>query len=178
MSTVIGLTDIVSSKWIEPAENVTVPQFSWQEWAEQIRPVSSLQNKEIEKLLAERIEPQSNTDVTFQIEMALKQILTIGVDIPQAARVRDYLLRYSDITSLIPFVCHVTREHLGINTHLSLEVYRDPEIEDEYLALYVRQESYDERLMGRIEEVCVEYEDMLSGKSGWFIVTTDFRPPH
>ncbi len=89
--------------------------------------------------------------------------------------VRDYLVRYPDISNLIPLVCQITRKHFDKNTHLSLEVYHDPEIEDEYLVLYVRQESYDERLMDKIEKVCVEYESMLSRKLGWLIVTTDYK---
>lgn len=153
------------------------PAFSWQEWAERGGQARSLQNTDVEELYAKRIQPQSNADVTFQMETILKQVLTMEVDIPRVAPVRDYLLRYSDITDLIPRVCQMAREHLGKNAHLSLEVYRDQEIEDEYLALYVRQENYDERLMDKIDEVCVKYENMLSGKSGWFIVTTDFRPP-
>ncbi|MFQ6609153.1 MAG: hypothetical protein ACE5EE_11600 [Fidelibacterota bacterium] len=135
--------------------------------------VSSLQNDALEDL----IRPQSNTDITFHIEDALKQIKKIEVNIPQPGAVRDYLVRYSDITSLITLVCSMAREELGVDTQLSLEVYRDPEIEDEYLALYVRQESYDELIMDKIEELCAEYEEELTGKSGWFIVTTDFRPP-
>lgn len=180
MATALALTNIIhfeSDAWIGPAEH-TRPEFSWQDWAEKIEQERLLQNNEIEELYAKRIQSQSNTDVTFQMEAILKQVLTMGVGITRPAAVRDYLLKYSDITNLIPHVCQITKKHLSKDSHLSLEVYRDQEIEDEYLALYVRQELYDERLMDKIEGVCVEYANLLVGKSGWFVVTTDFRPPH
>ncbi len=180
MLTAKALTSVIHFEldpWTVATEHA-IPAFSWQEWAERGGQARSLQNTDVEELYAKRIQPQSNTDVTFQMEVALKQILKMEVAIPHPTTVRDYLLSYSDITSLIQPVCQMARKHLGKDTHLSLEVYRDQEIEDEYLALYVRQDIYDNRLMDKIEEVCVEYENMLSGKSGWFIVTTDFRPPY
>ncbi|CAG1064782.1 hypothetical protein BAC1_00348 [uncultured bacterium] len=180
MATALALTSIIhfeSDAWINPAEH-TRPEFSWQDWADKLEQERLLQNNEIEELYAKRIQSQSNTDITFQMETTLKQILTIGIIIPRPATVRDYLLKYSDITNLIPHVCQLARKYLGKDTNLSLEVYRDQESEDEYLALYVRQEKYEERLTDKIEEVCSEYEFMLFGKSGWFIVTTDFRSPH
>lgn len=177
MAVALASRDIRFEPWKRPTEHTT-PSFSWQEWAERGEHVRSLQNEDIINELDAKRRPLSNTDVTFQMEAILKQVLTMEVDIPFAAPVREYLLRYSDITNLIPRVCRTAKKHLGKDTQLSLEVYRDQEIEDEYLALYVRQESYDERLMDKIEEVCVEYEDLLSGKLGWLVVTTDFRPPH
>jgi hypothetical protein len=177
MLSAIALTSVIhfESGACTRATERTAPPFTWQKWAERGGQMRSLQN-EVEELYAKRIQPQSNTDVTFQMEATLKKIST-DADIPRPAAVRDYLVRYPDITNLISLVCQIARKHFGKDSFLSLEVYRDQEIEDEYLALYVRQESYDERLMDAIDKVCVEYEPMLSGKSGWFIVTTDFRSP-
>ena len=62
-----------------------------------------------------------------------------------------------------------------MNTQLSLEVYHDPEIEDEYLTLYVRQADYDEHVLSTIEDIRAGYEGELAGRSGWLLVTTDFR---
>jgi len=97
--------------------------------------------------------------------------------VPQPAEVRDYLLRYPDMTDLLLSVCKMARERFGAPTQLSLEVYHDPEIEDEYLTLYVRQENYDEQILDKVESICAEYEKMIAGRSGWLLVTTDFQPP-
>ena len=111
-----------------------------------------------------------------QIEETLKHIQQDWIIIPKPAEVRDYLLRYSDLTNILPFVCKIARERVGIYPELSLEVYCDPEIEDEYLTLYVRQQDYDEDILDTIEDIRAQYEAKLAGKSGWLLVTTDFRP--
>lgn len=114
--------------------------------------------------------------VTSQIEEVLRQLRQDWIRIPKPAGVRDYLIRYPDLTSILPFVCKIAREQVGIYSELSLELYRDPEIEDEYLTLYVRERQYDEDILDKIEDVRKRYEEMLMGRSGWLIVTTDFRP--
>jgi hypothetical protein len=116
-------------------------------------------------------------DVTSQIDTALSQLLSKGIMIPQPAEVRDYLLRYPDIIDLLMPVCKMAQERFELHTQLSLEVYHDPEIEDEYLTLYVRQENYDRQILDKIESVCAEYEKVIAGRSGWLLVTTDFQPP-
>jgi len=125
----------------------------------------------------ERLHSQGSADVTSQIEKVLNWLLQNWIVIPQPAAVRDYLLHYPDMTNLLPSVCSIALEKFGMYTQLSLEVYRDPEIEDEYLTLYVRQKCYDEHIMDMIEDICAEYEGELAERSGWLLVTTDFRPP-
>ncbi len=125
--------------------------------------------------------PQSSTDITSKIEEVLSELLLIPILIPQPDEVRSYLLSYPDIANLLPPVCEMARERFGKFVQLSLEVYHDPEIEDEYLTLYVRQEHYDEQIMDRIKEIRAtyetEYETELIDTAGWFLVTTDFYPP-
>jgi hypothetical protein len=59
-----------------------------------------------------------------------------------------------------------------------LELYRDPEIDDEYLTLYVRQRRYDaDKLLEEIEDLRAGSQAALRETSGWLLVTTDFRPP-
>jgi len=115
--------------------------------------------------------------VTSQIEEVLKQLHQDWIRIPKPAGVRDYLVRYPDLTSILLFVCKIARERVGVYPELSLEVYCDPEIEDEYLTLYIRQDYYDEDILDTIEDIRTQYEVNLTGKSGWLLVTTDFRPP-
>ncbi len=81
------------------------------------------------------------------------------------------------MADMVVHVCDLASRCLGPQSHLSLEVYHDPEIEDEYLTLLVRQEIYDECLLDAIQDVRKEYQQELAGASGWFLVTTDFEPP-
>ena len=70
------------------------------------------------------------------------------------SKVRDYLLHHSDTADVVETICKAASERFEEHTQLSLEVYRDPEIRDEYLTLYVRQENYDdEQLFNTIDEV-------------------------
>lgn len=124
-----------------------------------------------------RWESEGSAEISSQIEKVLKWLLQNRIVIPQSGAVRDYLLRHFDMTDLLPSVCGIALRTFGIDARLSLELYRDPEIRDQYLTLYVRQERYDEHIMDIIEDMCAEYRDKLIGKSSWLLVTTDFRSP-
>ena len=112
-----------------------------------------------------------------QIEKVLYQLQQDGITIPRPSEVRDYLISYPDMTDLLLSACDLARQQFDSQVQLSLEVYHDPEIEDEYLTLYIRQQNYDEDILDTIEDICALYEGKLAGKSGWFLVTTDFRSP-
>ena len=112
-----------------------------------------------------------------QINNVLNWLLQNGIIVPHPDEVRDYLSRYQDMFDLLLSVCKKTLERFRTNTELSLEVYHDPEIEDEYLTLYVRQEDYDEHILDVIEDICAQYETERANSSGWLLVTTDFSPP-
>lgn len=99
------------------------------------------------------------------------------VKITQVSEVNDYLLAHRDMSCLLPPVCNKLTKLFGKDTLLSLEVYRDPEINDEYLTLYVRQSEYEEKFLDRIDEAMAEFELMLASVPGWLLVTTDFHPP-
>jgi len=120
---------------------------------------------------------QAYADVTSQIEALLRHIELRHILIPKPGELRQYLLRHQDMIDLLRHACETTSNRFGIRSQLSLKVYRDPEIEDQYLTLYVRQEQYDEQILDEIEEIRLRYEDLLADRSGWLLVTTDFRPP-
>ena len=113
----------------------------------------------------------------FAIESCLSKIREIQVLIPQYNWVYDYLLGHPDMSAILLPVCKAVKEKFRNQAQLSLEVYRDPEIDDEYLTLYVRQEEYDENIMNEIKKVRASFEELLAGKSGWLLTTTDFMAP-
>ncbi|HEV3116840.1 MAG TPA: hypothetical protein VGY58_07300 [Gemmataceae bacterium] len=106
-----------------------------------------------------------------------QRLAALPVVIPQPEQVAGYLECHADVEDLLPLVCQSARMEFGEEVELSLELYRDPEIPDCYLTLYVRQPVYDRLIMARIESVRARYRDELSERSGWLHVTTDFRPP-
>lgn len=115
--------------------------------------------------------------LTQEIEKYLERIISFKINIPNPSEVRHYLLKYNDMTDLTYFVCQITRKMFDYDTQLSLEVFHDPEIEDETLTLYVRQEDYEEDITEKIEELDEEYGEMLMDKTGYLLVMTDFQKP-
>ncbi|HZU35974.1 MAG TPA: hypothetical protein VFA18_08705 [Gemmataceae bacterium] len=69
------------------------------------------------------------------------------------------------------------REEFGTAGELILRLYRDPEAQDEYLSLYVRQWPYDASVMDRINGISERFEAELADCSGWLLLTSDFRKP-
>jgi hypothetical protein len=117
-------------------------------------------------------------DTTSRLEEVLTELLNEWfIEIQNVAEVKYYLRSHEDILDLVCGVCKGVREHFPSNTQLSLEVYHDPEMDDEYLTLYVRQEEYETDILRKIKVILSGYSDFLKGKSGWFLVTTDFQPP-
>jgi hypothetical protein len=108
---------------------------------------------------------------TILSELSLHQIV-----LPNSEQVRGYLLQYPGLAQILPDICAPVREEFGPEVELSLELYRDPEIDDRYLTLYVREKEYGPDLMKRIESVRERVNPKLEDVPGDFLITTDFRP--
>lgn len=90
--------------------------------------------------------------------------------------VRRYLRRRLDTAAMLTTICKQVRKEFGANAELSLEVYRDPEINDRYLSLCIRLAHYGPDMMERIEKVSQSFESRISPSRGYVLLTTDFRP--
>lgn len=115
------------------------------------------------------------SSITEEVRDAVNK-LRQEVRIRKPEEVEDYLARFLDLLGVIGKIVHTAREQLP-SVELSLEVYHDPEVEDEHLVLYARFRRYDKTTMERIRAVRKAYRHLLSNRSGWVILTTDFRPP-
>jgi len=88
--------------------------------------------------------------------------------------VLKYLSKYPDMIEVMPNILQIAFEELK-NAKFKLEVYHDPEIEDEYLILYARFPNYNKDIIEKIDAVGKKCIDLLINKSGWLIVDTDFK---
>jgi hypothetical protein len=95
--------------------------------------------------------------------------------IPDRDDVSRYLAKFLDLGQVLPALSAEARRTFGPDVELSLEVYHDPEIVDEYLALYVRQDNYEAGFLDRIDAVNRKFDDVLEQASGWLSLTTDFH---
>lgn len=121
---------------------------------------------------------QKSADLTYQIEEVMSWLWRNHVKIPERNEVYNYLIKYPDMADILPLICNSLRERFPLPAELSLEVYHDPEIEDEHLMIYVRLDKYNDQVMDAIDEVCEKFEAERAESSGWLIVTTDFQPPN
>lgn len=107
----------------------------------------------------------------------LDQLSVQDILLPQRTDLEAYLARHPDLASLLADMGKKVRAAFGPATELSLELYRDPEIDDCYLTLYVRQETYAADIIDRIDAMCGEFHSRLERAEGYFLMTTDFRRP-
>ncbi len=144
----------------------------------QLQPVENYSR--IESSISECIEvltPEWSKIWLFQnIVNLLTKLRGEGISIPDPDGVIQYLIQFKDMIDITYRIAHLAKQELK-DAQLSLEVYKDPEIDYRHLVLYARFPRYDENTMERIEEVVEQYIDELAGKSGWLLLTTDFKPP-
>jgi len=117
---------------------------------------------------------EETLSIVAEIDSLLEQLQELEVNLGKQHEIREYLLQFPDLIDVIPTAVKAALNHLP-EAHLFLKVYHDPEIKDQYLALYVRVQKYDESIVERIEAAEKEYLELLTDKEGWFQLTTDFQ---
>ena len=114
---------------------------------------------------------------TPEVKDVLEVLEAMHVVIPETSEVSEYLLAHPDLSCLIPPICCKLIKTFPEDAKLFLEIYRDPEIHDEYLTIYIRKNVYEEQILDCIDEAMAEFEPTLGSASGWLLVTTDFLLP-
>src|SRR5436190_8283622 len=111
-------------------------------------------------------QPGRRSSVASRRQSVRKQLADQGIVLPRPREVHAYLRQHPDLAELVPVVCAEARREFGSPTELSLEVYRDPEIDDAYLTLYVRQATYATDLLERIHRLAEASTKDLARGSG------------
>lgn len=120
----------------------------------------------------------STTINTSTIEDALVLLHEyFGIRFPSCDSTIHYILQHQNLFDTILYACISTQEYFGERAQISLELYRDPEIKDEYLTIYVRQSAYESDLIDQIDRLSEKLEEKLADENSWFLITTDFHPP-
>jgi hypothetical protein len=101
----------------------------------------------------------------------------MGVFLPNIGEVAHYLLLCPDMIDLLEPVCEAALARFPCPSQVALELFKDPESDDQYLTVCVRQHEYDEDILDVLDEVSAPFDDVLCGTSGWLLVTTDFQDP-
>ena len=122
--------------------------------------------------------PEKSALNSFTIERSLRALQSyLGFEFPHPHEVVEYLLSHPGLYDIVLDTCYSTNEVFGHNSQISLELYHDPEIEDEYLTIFIRQENYEPDIIEKIDAISRGFENELIGESGYLLVNTDFQPP-
>ncbi len=131
------------------------------------------ENEEIAKYIRQTIE-QIRSSFELQIQQILRELREKGIVLQHIDDIHEYLLRFPDIIDVLPFAISVLGKYFP-EARIILDMYKDPEIEDSYLVIYVRTENYDESFIDKLGKAESEFLDSLVNKEGWIQVSTDFR---
>lgn len=117
-------------------------------------------------------------DLRSQIRDFL-EILKKKMYLENEEEITDFLLNQSlDIEEIIePFlyINKITNDIFFTETKIFIQKYDDPETEDHFIAVDLRQESYPEDFIDKIWDI----REVFSGKfqdTNWILITTDFKP--
>ncbi|HEY6331568.1 MAG TPA: hypothetical protein VI756_19745 [Blastocatellia bacterium] len=109
-------------------------------------------------------------------ESAVDAARSVGIRIPDIHAVRSYIADHPDMASLIERMALDAYSALGSEADLSLEVYRDSEVDDHYLTLYVRKPELSAADLETIDRFSEEFAQPIVTASVWVIVLPDYRP--
>ena len=90
----------------------------------------------------------------------------------------DYLAKHPDVRKPLMEVWDTALEEFRTDAEISIEVFSEPDGDDEYLTLYVRQEEYQDDVLDRIDAVRAQLRRSPTANTGRVLLTTDFQPPH
>jgi len=120
---------------------------------------------------------RNSADLNVPAEDALRWITSSGILVPDLSPVSEYLDQHADITGPLARACQLIRGQLPASTQLALELYRDPEIDDQYLTLYARASEYGPDFGRELDAAAEKHLDYTVGLSGRLLVATDFQRP-
>jgi len=118
-----------------------------------------------------------SSDITAGIEKLLMLLVNDGIIVQNPDEIRDYLLQYYDMINVILPICDRVSDKFQTTAEILFTIYKDNEINDKYIIIFIRQNNYSEDTMNDIDQISEDCRIFLHGKSGWLLITTDFKPP-
>jgi len=121
--------------------------------------------------------PTKSHSLYFQIKNLFLEFKLVCIRVPDVAEVTNYLVTHSDMTELVEKMCFSVSSKFCKDSELTLEVYHDPEFEDDHLVLYIRKENYEDDIINKINDIEFTFLKLLAKVSGRLSITTDFQSP-
>ena len=111
---------------------------------------------------------------TIYVDLIFLNDFVLIDSVPQ---VRDYFLYHPDMIEPVLSICKQSVDEFGNDVQLVLAYEIDPEINQDSLILWVRRSSYPQDFFDRIDRIIQSSQHLLSHRSGWITVSSDFNPP-
>jgi hypothetical protein len=126
------------------------------------------------------IRPWRTDSISFEIDKFLSDVSKY-VKIINVFDVRNFLnsesFKLSSYETIITKIIKLKRVEFGDSAQLSLQINRDPEIDNEFLKFYIRQNEYSTDFMDKIDRLQEKYFEDLHKYDIWLLVSTDFKSP-
>jgi hypothetical protein len=121
-----------------------------------------------------------NRHSTSRIKVPAKKRLgdelrKMGVSIPQPREISAYRAAHPDLAPLLPKIARALRKAFGPSLPISLELYKDPEIDDRYLSFFVRPVGSVSAFIDELDEISRRFDPALAKVSGHFLLMPDLR---
>lgn len=108
------------------------------------------------------------------IEASLTQLRDLGIALSGTSEIRDYLSEHPDLLEPLQATAVIAGDRFPAGTQFSLSVYHDPEIDDEYLAIYARPPELGLSMRATFDDVARRRAPLLRGRSGRVLVLPDY----
>ena len=144
---------------------------------EEFRAVLVSRTRALEEFFAPIAQVPQNLRYRLVADASVASLGKLGVQVTKPSEVRDFLAGHPDLMEplLVIGTEAISSTHSG--DEWSLEVYRDPEVNSEYLTLCLRRANYTDDTLDIVGAIGDVTEAHLAGLPGWILVSTDFTRP-
>lgn len=117
----------------------------------------------------------SKNELEFNdLNECITQIKSLKIKLPHEQEIWEQLVRISQMAKPLSEACKLSRDEFP-ESELSLEMFFDPEGDDQYPILFIRQKTYENDIMSKIDNLMEKFDWFLEKNIGWFLITTDFK---
>jgi hypothetical protein len=125
-----------------------------------------------------RIADEAEAESAQGVDLAsLDLALPPEIVVTRPGEIVIYLRQHPDLIPIVgELAAALVEEFRGERSEIEFALYLDPEIDEQYLVLYVRLPEYDDGFIRRLKAVLRPFDDRRAKVDGWLVVTSDFEP--
>ncbi len=113
--------------------------------------------------------------IVWAVEGVLGYLGSLNITTNRTSDIKDYLYSHPDMVNFVKRISETTRDYFGDSAYLTLELYKDPEIDDKYLTLLINDRNAPGLILDKIYKIIEGYEKDFSELSGWLMLGPDYR---